>query len=101
MLCCLLQGALPPRHTMANVSPKRFSEEAEAAVSVLRAIVTSKKGASTVHSVLADFRELEGGPLMYKKFGFPNADEFLKATGAFVVQSRMGEVSRHDCLGAI
>ncbi|EDS31072.1 conserved hypothetical protein [Culex quinquefasciatus] len=76
---------------MANVSPKRFSEEAEAAVSVLRAIVTSKKGASTVHSVLADFRELEGGPLMYKKFGFPNADEFLKATGAFVVQSRMGE----------
>uniref|UniRef100_A0A1Q3F6B8 Putative tudor domain-containing protein 7 n=1 Tax=Culex tarsalis TaxID=7177 RepID=A0A1Q3F6B8_CULTA len=75
---------------MAN-SPKKFSEEAEAAVSVLRAIVTSKKGASTVRSVLADFRELEGGPLMYTKFGFPNADEFLKATGEFVVQSRMGE----------
>uniref|UniRef100_A0A1Q3F7N2 Putative tudor domain-containing protein 7 n=1 Tax=Culex tarsalis TaxID=7177 RepID=A0A1Q3F7N2_CULTA len=75
---------------MAN-SPKKFSEEADAAVSVLRAIVTSKKGASTVRSVLADFRELEGGPLMYTKFGFPNADEFLKATGEFVVQSRMGE----------
>lgn len=71
--------------------PKKFSEEAEAAVSVLRAIVTSKKGPSTVQSVLADFRELEGGPLMYKKYGYPSADEFLKATGEFVVQSRMGE----------
>lgn len=75
----------------ANSQQKKFSEEAEAAVSVLRAIVTSKKGASTVQGVLADFRELEGGPLAYKKFGYPSADEFLKATGEFVVQSRMGE----------
>ncbi|XP_058458121.1 tudor domain-containing protein 7A isoform X2 [Malaya genurostris] len=77
---------------MANsVKRKEFSEEAEAAISVLRALVSSKKGASTVKSILSDFRELEGGPLMYKKFGYPNADEFLKATGEFVLQNRMGE----------
>ncbi|XP_058834964.1 tudor domain-containing protein 7A isoform X2 [Topomyia yanbarensis] len=75
---------------MAN-PVKKFSEEAEAAISVLRALVLSKKGASTVKSILSDFRELEGGPLMYKKFGYPNADEFLRASGEFVLQSRMGE----------
>lgn len=76
---------------MANIVKKEYSEEAEAAISVLRALVLSKKGPSTVQSVLADYRELEGGPLMYKKFGYPNADEFLKSTGEFVVQNRMGE----------
>ncbi|XP_055535044.1 tudor domain-containing protein 7B [Wyeomyia smithii] len=77
---------------MANiVRNKEFSEEAEAAVSVLRALVASKKGPSTVQSILADFRELEGGPLMYKRFGFPSADEFLRCTGEFVLQNRMGE----------
>lgn len=78
---------------MASIPRKEHSEEAESAISVLRALVLSKKGPSTVQSILADYRELEGGPLMYKKFGYPNADEFLKSTGEFVVQSRMGEVS--------
>lgn len=77
---------------MAYVPKKEFSEEAEAAIAVLRALVSSKKGPSTVMSILKDYRELEGGPLMYKKYGFPNADEFLKSTGEFMVQSRMGEV---------
>lgn len=76
---------------MANAPKKEFSEEAEAAVSVLRALVSSKKGPSTVQSILADYRELEGGPLMYRKFGFSSADDFLKSTGEFVVQSKMGE----------
>ncbi|XP_019536103.2 tudor domain-containing protein 7A isoform X2 [Aedes albopictus] len=76
---------------MASIPRKEHSEEAESAISVLRALVLSKKGPSTVQSILADYRELEGGPLMYKKFGYPNADEFLKSTGEFVVQSRMGE----------
>lgn len=76
---------------MANIPKKEHSEEAENAISVLRALVLSKKGPSTVHGILADYRELEGGPLMYKKFGYPNADEFLKSTGEFAVQSRMGE----------
>ncbi|XP_062565094.1 tudor domain-containing protein 7 isoform X2 [Armigeres subalbatus] len=76
---------------MSNIAKREFSEEAEAAISVLRALVSSKKGPSTVQSVLADYRELEGGPLMYKKFGYPNADEFFKSTGEFVVQNRVGE----------
>ncbi|XP_065092064.1 tudor domain-containing protein 7 [Ochlerotatus camptorhynchus] len=76
---------------MANVAKKELSEEAEAAISVLRALVSSKKGASTVQSILNDYRELEGGPLMYRKFGFANADDFLKSTGEFIVQNRMGE----------
>lgn len=76
---------------MANIPKKEYSEEADAAIAVLRALVSSKKGPSTVQSIMADYRELEGGPLMYKKYGFPNADEFLKSTGEFVVQNRMGE----------
>ncbi|XP_055593451.1 tudor domain-containing protein 7 isoform X2 [Uranotaenia lowii] len=72
---------------MANSGQRKFTEEAEAAISVLRALVASQKGPSTVRGLLRDYRELEGGQLMYKKFGFPNADEFLKASGEFMVQS--------------
>ncbi|XP_055625741.1 tudor domain-containing protein 7B [Toxorhynchites rutilus septentrionalis] len=76
---------------MAHSPKKELSEEAEAAINVLRALVSSKKGPSTVYSILRDYRELEGGPLLYKKFGYPNPEKFLEASGEFSLSTQMGE----------
>uniref|UniRef100_A0A182P5C8 Tudor domain-containing protein 7 n=1 Tax=Anopheles epiroticus TaxID=199890 RepID=A0A182P5C8_9DIPT len=71
-----------------------LSEEAQAAISVVRALVASRKETSNVMSVLRDYRQLEGDPLPYRKFGFSTVEEFLLASGEFLIKSSAGESTR-------
>uniref|UniRef100_A0A182NSX1 Tudor domain-containing protein 7 n=1 Tax=Anopheles dirus TaxID=7168 RepID=A0A182NSX1_9DIPT len=71
-----------------------LSEEAQAAISVIRALVASRKETSNVLSVLRDYRQLEGEALPYRKFGFSTVEEFLLASGEFVIKSAAGESTR-------
>uniref|UniRef100_A0A182SKU8 HTH OST-type domain-containing protein n=1 Tax=Anopheles maculatus TaxID=74869 RepID=A0A182SKU8_9DIPT len=69
-------------------------EEAQAAIAVVRALVASRKETSNVLSVLRDYRQLEGDPLPYRKFGFGTVEEFLLASNEFVIKSSAGESTR-------
>ncbi|XP_050080020.1 uncharacterized protein LOC126567776 [Anopheles maculipalpis] len=71
-----------------------LSEEAQAAIAVVRALVASRKETSNVLSVLRDYRQLEGDPLPYRKFGFSTVEEFLLASDEFVIKSSAGESTR-------
>uniref|UniRef100_A0A182QFJ7 Tudor domain-containing protein 7 n=1 Tax=Anopheles farauti TaxID=69004 RepID=A0A182QFJ7_9DIPT len=71
-----------------------LSEEAQAAISVIRALVASRKETSNVQSVLRDYRQLEGDPLPYRKFGFSTVEEFLLASDEFVIKSAGGDSTR-------
>ncbi|EAL41620.1 AGAP011090-PA, partial [Anopheles gambiae str. PEST] len=71
-----------------------LSEEALAAISVVRALVASRKETSNVLSVLRDYRQLEGDPLPYRKFGFSTVEEFLLASGEFLIKASAGESTR-------
>uniref|UniRef100_A0A182YAV2 Tudor domain-containing protein 7 n=1 Tax=Anopheles stephensi TaxID=30069 RepID=A0A182YAV2_ANOST len=71
-----------------------LSEEAQAAIAVIRALVASRKETSNVLSVMRDYRQLEGDPLPYRKFGFSTVEEFLLASKEFVIKSSAGESTR-------
>ncbi|XP_052903294.1 uncharacterized protein LOC128310642 [Anopheles moucheti] len=71
-----------------------ISEEAQAAIAVIRALVASRKETSNVLSVMRDYRQLEGDPLPYRKFGFSTVEEFLLASDEFVIKSSAGESTR-------
>uniref|UniRef100_A0A182RLS6 Tudor domain-containing protein 7 n=1 Tax=Anopheles funestus TaxID=62324 RepID=A0A182RLS6_ANOFN len=71
-----------------------LSEEAQAAIAVIRALVASRKETSNVLSVLRDYRQLEGDSLPYRKFGFSTVEEFLLASNEFVIKSSAGDSTR-------
>lgn len=78
-------------NTASNNRP--LSKEALAAIPVLRSLIISEKGTSTLKRILNDYCKEEGEPLPFRKFGFPSAVEYLKATGEFVLRTHMGETS--------
>ncbi|XP_061512893.1 uncharacterized protein LOC1270837 [Anopheles gambiae] len=80
--------------TPTNGGGGALSEEALAAISVVRALVASRKETSNVLSVLRDYRQLEGDPLPYRKFGFSTVEEFLLASGEFLIKASAGESTR-------
>uniref|UniRef100_A0A182M524 Tudor domain-containing protein 7 n=1 Tax=Anopheles culicifacies TaxID=139723 RepID=A0A182M524_9DIPT len=71
-----------------------LSEEAQAAIAVVRALVASRKETSNVLSVLRDYRQLEGDSLPYRKFGFSTVEELLLASNEFVIKASAGESTR-------
>uniref|UniRef100_A0A182WDR6 Tudor domain-containing protein 7 n=1 Tax=Anopheles minimus TaxID=112268 RepID=A0A182WDR6_9DIPT len=71
-----------------------LSEEAKAAIAVIRALVASRKDTSNVLSVLLDYRQLEGDSLPYRKFGFNTVEEFLLASNEFVIKASAGNSTR-------
>lgn len=76
---------------MAIGGAREFSKEAKSAIAVMRSLVISEKGTSSLFRILSDFRKEEGHPLMYKDFGYRSAAEFLEASGEFVLREQMGE----------
>ncbi|KAL9698240.1 hypothetical protein quinque_001681 [Culex quinquefasciatus] len=80
--------------TMSNTANNRpLSKEALAAIPVLRSLIISEKGTSTLKRILNDYAKEEGEPLPFRKFGFPSAVEYLKATDEFVLRTHMGETT--------
>ncbi|XP_058116816.1 tudor domain-containing protein 7A isoform X2 [Anopheles coustani] len=77
-----------------NKTPNRMSPEAMAAVKAIRALVSSLKETSTVLSVMRDYRAMEGESLPYRKFGFNTVEDFLRASGEFVIKQAPGDASR-------
>ncbi|XP_053677129.1 uncharacterized protein LOC128727257 [Anopheles nili] len=71
-----------------------LSEEAQAAISVIRALVASRKETSNVLSVMRDYRQLEGESLPYRRFGFSTVEDFLLASREFVIKANGGEATR-------
>lgn len=71
---------------------REFSKEAKSAIAVMRSLIISEKGTSSLFRILGDFRKEEGHPLMYKDFGYRSAAEFLEATGEFILREQNGEV---------
>ncbi|EDS39400.1 conserved hypothetical protein [Culex quinquefasciatus] len=79
---------------MSNTANNRpLSKEALAAIPVLRSLIISEKGTSTLKRILNDYAKEEGEPLPFRKFGFPSAVEYLKATDEFVLRTHMGETT--------
>lgn len=79
---------------MSNAANNRpLSKEALAAIPVLRSLIISEKGTSTLKRILNDYAKEEGEPLPFRKFGFPSAVEYLKATDEFVLRTHMGETT--------
>lgn len=58
-------------------------------ISVLRAIVTSRKHTNE-NDIRNGFREIEGCEVPYRKFGYNRLDEFLQASGEFIIISSNG-----------
>ncbi|XP_053668114.1 uncharacterized protein LOC128718517 [Anopheles marshallii] len=81
-------------NTLKSAAHPALSEEAQAAIAVIRALVASRKETSNVLSVLRDYRQLEGDPLPYRKFGFSTVEELLLASDEFVIKSSAGESTR-------
>uniref|UniRef100_A0A182JIM9 Tudor domain-containing protein 7 n=1 Tax=Anopheles atroparvus TaxID=41427 RepID=A0A182JIM9_ANOAO len=77
-----------------NKPPGRMSDEAWAAIKAVRALVASLKETSTVLSVLRDYRAIEGDSLPYRKYGFSTVEDFLLASGEFVIKQTAGESTR-------
>lgn len=75
----------------SNSTNRPLSKEALAAIPVLRSLIISEKETSTLKRILNDYCKEEGEPLPFRKFGFPSAVEYLKATGEFVLRTHMGE----------
>lgn len=77
-------------NTNAASNNRPLSKEALAAIPVLRSLIISEKGTSSLKRILADYCREEGEPLPFRKFGFPSAVEYLKATGEFVLRTHIG-----------
>lgn len=75
-----------------TLGTREFSKEAKSAIAVMRSLIISEKGTSSLFRILGDFRKEEGHPLMYKDFGYRSAAEFLEATGEFILREQNGEV---------
>lgn len=58
--------------------------EKDQIVSILRAIVTSRKD-TTENDIRNGFREIEGYEVPYKKFGFNRLDDFLRSSSEFIL----------------
>ncbi|KAL5286246.1 TDRD7 family protein [Megaselia abdita] len=58
---------------------------ADSVITVVRSLVISKKPPCLITDVLRDYREIEGGPLPFQKFGYGNAEEFLASSNAFIL----------------
>lgn len=77
----------------SNTNNRPLSKEALAAIPVLRSLIISEKGTSTLKRILNDYCKEEGEPLPFRKFGFPSAVEYLKATDEFVLRTHLGETT--------
>ncbi|ETN63108.1 hypothetical protein AND_005180 [Anopheles darlingi] len=66
-------------------------EEVKAAVFVIRSLVASRKEASTVQSIMRDYKELEGEALPYRKYGYSTIEELLMKSGEFIIRRGNGE----------
>ncbi|KFB51179.1 hypothetical protein ZHAS_00019439 [Anopheles sinensis] len=77
-----------------NKTPNRMPPEARTAIKAVRALVSSLKETSTVLSVMRDYRAMEGEPLPFRKFGFNTVEDFLRASGEFVIKQAPGDATR-------
>lgn len=68
-----------------------MNSEMDKIINIIRALVISDKAESSITDVIRDYRNVEGGPIPYRRFGYDTLEEFLKSSGQFFVHSFRGE----------
>lgn len=70
-----------------------MSAEMSATISLIRACVVSRKDATNICDVKRDYRDLEGCDIPFRTFGYRNLDQFLEASGEFVIRKNGNDMT--------
>lgn len=69
----------------------KMNSEMDKIINIIRALVISDKAESSITDVIRDYRNVEGGQIPFRKYGYDSLEEFLKSSGQFFVHSFRGE----------